>query len=121
MTKRKNHAGRRAHHYRKMAVTLLWLAQRGHCHICGEELPPIRRSAEISFDHVWPKAKVVSYDKDNGNILLAHAACNRGKADRLPTGCEIIMLHAANRFMRLNTGATSLWDNVRPGTKRLAA
>jgi 5-methylcytosine-specific restriction endonuclease McrA len=63
-------------------------AQGGFCGICGERL---RNSP--SFDHVVPRCRGGA---NAGNRIVAHTPCNFRKADRMPTGCEVIMLAAVN-------------------------
>lgn len=68
----------------------LWIAQEGYCGICGLPMELMPRSV----DHVVPKARGGA-DRV-GNAVLAHFPCNFEKADRLPTGCELIWLLAVN-------------------------
>src|SRR5690606_22978314 len=65
----------------------LFMAQDGICPICGETLPQRDDYRLCTVDHVWPKSIVAARDKTRGNTLLAHKACNAGKANRRPTGC----------------------------------
>lgn len=65
-------------------------AMQGHiCAICGR---PMLKGCTV--DHVIPKARGGA-DRI-GNIVAAHLACNREKAARMPTGCELIFLLAVN-------------------------
>lgn len=78
-------------------VDRLWEAQGKLCPVCGDQL--FRKSRRHfqrgwSLEHVWPKSRYAYHA--SGNLLVSHVACNNGKADRDPTGCEVIMLHAAN-------------------------
>lgn len=46
-----------------------------------------------TFDHVVPRARTTRH---KGNLLAAHRQCNGDKADRDPTGCELIWLEVVN-------------------------
>lgn len=77
-------------------VMPIWEAQRRHCPICGWPLELAQMREPLvgwSIDHVWPRRFRF---RDHGNMLIAHLACNNGKAARLPTGCELLMLVAVN-------------------------
>ncbi len=81
---------------------VLMKAQDRRCGICGRPFPPsnvglLNTDHEPSIDHVWPK-KRGGYEW-RGNCVLAHRKCNNEKADRLPTGCEVIFLIATNERM----------------------
>ncbi len=69
---------------------VLYRAQYGTCALCG--LPLEERGRTI--DHVVPRARQ-GMDRI-GNLVLSHMLCNGMKADRLPTGCELIWLLAVN-------------------------
>lgn len=82
---------------RMMFENRLWKAQSGHCAICGEWLLRDERFHDDTgwnLDHVYPRSRYTFGNR--GNIVLTHIACNTAKADRDPTGCEIIVLHAVN-------------------------
>lgn len=66
-------------------------AQGNRCALCGDKLS---RRHQATVDHVYPRR--VSPWRGLGNVILAHDRCNRLKADRLPTGCEIVWLLAVN-------------------------
>lgn len=71
-------------------------AQGKICHICGDRLEQADRldfERAWTMEHVWPRRR---YRFTHGNTLVAHRSCNHAKADRDPTGCELIMLLAAN-------------------------
>lgn len=70
--------------------SLLYAAQRGRCGICGGKLYGARF---CSIDHVVPHSVG---GRNKGNLLLVHRPCTAGKANRMPTGCELIMLAAVN-------------------------
>src|SRR5687768_16470364 len=70
---------------------MLLRAQDGWCPICGLRL---RAGGRLNMDHVIPRGRG-GPDK-LGNVLLAHVACNDAKGGRMPTGCELIALLAAN-------------------------
>lgn len=63
-------------------------AQGNVCGICGIKL---RRNP--SFDHVVPRCRGGG---NVGNRIVAHIACNNRKSDRMPNGCELLMLEAVN-------------------------
>jgi 5-methylcytosine-specific restriction endonuclease McrA len=63
-------------------------AQGDVCGICGIKL---RRNP--SFDHVVPRCRGGG---NVGNRIIAHVPCNFRKGDRMPTGCELVMLAAVN-------------------------
>lgn len=78
----------------------LFCAQKSRCGVCFEILGPRKDGGEIrwNLDHVWPKR----YRRGNwGNIVLAHTRCNGKKADRRPTGCQILFLTIVNARMGL--------------------
>ena len=70
---------------------VLWRAQHRICAICGL---PIRRASDTTTEHVVPRAAGGFWGL--GNVVGAHGACNTAKADRMPTGCELIWLLAVN-------------------------
>lgn len=74
-----------------------WLAQDGWCPICGERLT----SSGRTLDHVVPRSRGGA---QLGNLLVVHNWCNLRKADRMPTGCELIMLAAVNARVGLAAG-----------------
>jgi hypothetical protein len=90
----------------------LFMAQDGICPICGETLPQRDDYRLCTVDHVWPKSMVSARDKTRGNTLLAHKACNAGKANRRPTGCERLFLFATNRRLGLPELLTASWDGA---------
>jgi 5-methylcytosine-specific restriction endonuclease McrA len=70
--------------------------QGGICAICGGRMPPLDdyHGNPPSREHVIPK----SWGGRDclGNIVAAHHRCNMRKANRRPTGCELIWLQAVN-------------------------
>jgi 5-methylcytosine-specific restriction endonuclease McrA len=77
------------HHQRKKRLIARILdAQGGFCGICGNRL-----NRSPSVDHVVPRRRGGG---NAGNRLIAHVPCNFRKADRMPTGCELLMLAAVN-------------------------
>ena len=72
--------------------------QLGICPAC-DGLLKFHRDLDIShplrpsIDHVFPRSKGGG---NYGNFLVMHGECNHAKADRLPTGCEMIWLAAVN-------------------------
>lgn len=83
---------------RRNLIALLRKAQRERCGFCGRRVPPAgvycSRANRPTIDHVIPRSK--GGTRRIGNILLMHEHCNRQKADRMPTGCELLMLAATN-------------------------
>jgi 5-methylcytosine-specific restriction endonuclease McrA len=76
------------HSGRAALQTRMLEAQGGFCGICGSKL-----HKSPSFDHVVPRCRGGT---NAGNRIVAHAPCNFRKGDRMPTGCELIMLEAVN-------------------------
>lgn len=67
------------------------------CPACGSHLAsssPDQPHWGPTIDHVIPRA-LGGWDAP-GNLLAVHLVCNRRKAHRKPTGCEIIWLLAIN-------------------------
>lgn len=75
---------------------LLHRVQRGFCASCGQRVRP----GQWSVDHVIPLA--LGGADAFGNFAMVHGRCNTRKADRMPTGCELIWLMAVNA--RLGVG-----------------
>lgn len=71
-------------HIGKLASAQLFL-----CGICGDEL-----SEDPTIDHVIPRSRG-GFD-GKGNVVAACFVCNNRKANRIPTGCELIYLIAVN-------------------------
>jgi len=74
-------------------VRRLFEIQQGRCIVCGGHLPNVTRKLNgepfsISLEHIMPRA-LGGADNDR-NIALSHRRCNTEKADRPPTGCELI-------------------------------
>lgn len=96
---------------RDYAKTLLLVAQRGLCPICGQQLPERITANRLTFDHVWPRAGLKGQSEVNlGNILLTHRRCNGTKGHRRPTGCELIQLQTTNRRLGLPERLTAHWE-----------
>lgn len=94
----------------------LWKAQDGRCAICGLHLlrdERFRDDTGWNLDHVYPRSRYGRLG-NRGNLLLTHVACNTAKADRDPTGCEIILLHAMNARLghELQSHDRSYFDGV---------
>jgi len=70
-------------------------AQFGRCAICGGNM---KRGKVHSIDHVVPQSRG---GRDVGNLVLAHRPCNEAKANREPTGCELIWLAAVNARLEI--------------------
>lgn len=69
----------------------LYRAQNGYCGICGKRLKCL---IKVTLDHVKPLSR--GGGRGERNLIAAHRHCNEGKADRPPTGCEVIWLEAVN-------------------------
>lgn len=77
----------------------LRIAQGGICPYCGEVLSGEAPHGRFqTADHVLPVSAGFQLD---GNALCVHADCNVRKADRPPTGCELLWLHAVNARLGL--------------------
>ena len=75
----------------------LRFAQQSICAGCGQHLPSVRRVKKHhpdypTFDHVVPKSLGGRRVLTNG--LLKHRRCNGLKANRCPSGCDLIWLAA---------------------------
>lgn len=75
----------------KLMRRVLLRHQGGFCALCGQQ---IRRVWQVSIEHVVPRSLGGFWGL--GNIVGAHGDCNARKADRMPTGCELIWLLAVN-------------------------
>lgn len=67
------------------------------CPCCGMRLDPASSHRHVmspTLDHVIPLA-LGGWDGP-GNLLAVHMRCNNRKANRKPTGCELIWLLAIN-------------------------
>ena len=81
---------------------VVWRHQGRICPACCEPIrQEYRRSGNSgdapTTDHVIPRSAGGSYWQ--GNVLCYHRRCNEAKADRMPTGCELIWLLAVNARM----------------------
>jgi 5-methylcytosine-specific restriction endonuclease McrA len=65
----------------------LFIMQKGLCFYCKKPMSHIKQEKNITWtkDHFKPKK---NGNKLNGNVVLAHAECNRKKSDREPTKKE---------------------------------
>lgn len=82
----------------RLRQVLHW-AQRGRCAGCGELMglgkqAPRARPTYPTFDHVMPKSQGGTGGLANG--LLKHRACNEGRGDTPPTGCDRIWQRVAH-------------------------
>lgn len=80
------------------ALERLIEAQEHLCGLCAKEIAKNWRQTggalRASIDHVIPRSR---RGPDRlGNWLASHVRCNSRKADRMPTGCELIWLLAVN-------------------------
>lgn len=76
----------------KLVRRVLGRAQGGLCALCADPLEP--KPHLFTVDHVVPLGR--RGPDAFGNIVAAHKGCNNAKADRMPTGCELIWLLAVN-------------------------
>jgi 5-methylcytosine-specific restriction endonuclease McrA len=71
--------------------------QRGRCGICGGPMadydPRPGAPFESSVEHVVPRKRGGGI---SGNVFASHKRCNTAKADRPPTGCELVFLAWVN-------------------------
>jgi 5-methylcytosine-specific restriction endonuclease McrA len=65
--------------------------QDGLCPICGK---PLRGGGKTNLDHTIPRS--AGGEDRLGNIMVVHIRCNDAKADRMPTGCELVWLLGVN-------------------------
>lgn len=61
-----------------------WALQHGKCYLCGKGFV---EEDWATVDHVFPRSLGGA---DEENRLLACMSCNQGKADTLPTPCEVL-------------------------------
>lgn len=81
---------------RESLIDAILRAQGGHCPGCGDRMYPVTRrhcTRGWTFEHVWPLRYRYHH---RGNLLVSHSLCNNRKADRDPTGCEVLLLAAVN-------------------------
>jgi 5-methylcytosine-specific restriction endonuclease McrA len=75
----------------------LVLVQRSRCGICGGPMadydPRPGAPFESSVEHVVPRKRGGGI---RGNVFASHKRCNAAKADRPPTGCELVFLALVN-------------------------
>jgi hypothetical protein len=75
----------------------IWKAQGKICAVCGLDMVPsdfTHPRQGWTIEHCWPRRRYRF--EHRGNLLVSHAACNNLKADRDPTGCELVMLEIVN-------------------------
>lgn len=90
---------------------LLWKLQDLRCAGCGAVARINlggRHPLRLTVDEVVPRAK--GGLRMLGNQVAMHRACNEAKADRLPNGCEIIMLHLVNARLMSEPGFRWHWE-----------
>lgn len=95
---------------RALLKRVIWHAQGGKCHLCGNKLPNKFHSPKLTFDHVWPVSKTGAHNSFEGNILLAHEACNLAKGDRAPKPSELMVLAEVNRKLNFQECETAVWE-----------
>jgi 5-methylcytosine-specific restriction endonuclease McrA len=80
--------------------------QRGRCGICGGPMadydPRPGAPFESSVEHVVPRKRGGGI---KGNVFASHKRCNAAKADRAPTGCELVFLALVNAKLSHDPGA----------------
>lgn len=104
----------------------LWRVQGELCPLCGDPIPAEGRMGKMScasLDHVYPRRRQPGQGrghKPHGmgrrvglavSAFVTHAKCNLKKANREPTGCEVVWLLAVNA--RLGIGPLAAWVRVR--------
>lgn len=101
---------------------LRW-AQNSICAGCGTHLPSVSRLKRYdpqypTFDHIILKSVGGTRTLNNG--LLKHQRCNQARANRAPTGCDLIWLAAVQA--RLSVRPRSFKTNFRkPRARRPSA
>jgi len=96
---------------RRSRMRRLHRIQRGVCAHCGRQMwlrLPQYDPLRVTTDEVWPRA--LGGKRVLGNQVAMHRACNEAKADRMPNGCEIIMLHLVNARLMSEPGFRWHWD-----------
>lgn len=94
-----------------MRIRRLHQIQRGICAHCGKKMLiqlPKGDPQRATTDEVWPRSR--GGKRLLGNQVAMHRACNEAKADRLPNGCEIIMLHLVNARLMSEPGHRWHWQ-----------
>lgn len=91
---------------------VLWQAQGGKCHLCGQAIPQKWRSPKLTFDHLWPVSRIAGANSFEGNIMLAHEKCNQVKDNRRPRPCELLFLSAVNRRIGFRESETAIWERL---------
>lgn len=83
---------------RTALLPVLMRAQKRRCASCAGLMFDKANECETGFhasiDHVYPRAH--GGPDAIGNFVAMHYRCNQRKADRAPTGCELIWLAAVN-------------------------
>lgn len=107
----------RSIHYFAMTFMrrVFWEAQGGQCGICRGRMKRSFSTPKLTFDHVWPKAwaaHAAAEAKYLGNLLLAHASCNKAKRDERPRAEQVEFLHEVNRKLGLLPHETAIWDTL---------
>lgn len=96
---------------RKERTQRLFHVQRSVCGSCGK---PMRLRGTIgqpwraTTDEVWPRSR--GGMRVLGNQVAMHKSCNEAKADRMPNGCEIIMLYLVNARLMSEPGFRWHWE-----------
>lgn len=96
---------------RALRTKRLFHVQRGFCACC---VKPMRIKGahhqpwRATIDEVWPRSR--GGMRMLGNQVAMHRACNEAKADRVPNGCEIIMLHLVNARLMSEPGFRWHWE-----------
>lgn len=80
---------------------LLWKMQDMRCASCGGFAHLHlggRHPWRLTLDEAVPRAR--GGRRELGNQLVMRKICNEAKADRMPTGCELIWLELVNARLR---------------------
>lgn len=79
---------------RKAIRPKLYEAQGGVCGYCGQKLHG--GPSGFPIGHVFPHSRGMGNYR---NVVLNHLGCEQIKGNRLPRGCEVVMLMAVNAIL----------------------
>jgi 5-methylcytosine-specific restriction endonuclease McrA len=72
----------------RVGYGVVWLIQEGECCHCGKQLGPYPWQDEPELRDGWTREHVLPRSRGGrlpGNVLLAHASCNRRRGNKKPT------------------------------------